>query len=154
MPTAIRLEFYGDEQLNRTLVDIERATEDLRPVFHELADRFVDLERRQFLTEGGFASGGWPALSPKYAKWKAKAYPGKTILRRTDALYDSLTERPLGVEVIEPQRIVLGSDVEYGAYHQNADGQKRRRPVEFPESERREWVKRIQRYIVTGGLSS
>ena len=157
MPTTITLDFWGDVQLSRTLADLGDRTDDLRPVWDELADRFVGLERRQFATEGLYGSGGWAPLSPRYAAWKARAYPGKTILRRTDALYESLTDRPLGVEVFEPGRMVIGSDVSYGAYHQlggEVDGRPpQRRPVELPELERREWVKRIQRYIVTGRTS-
>lgn len=150
MPTNIKLEFWGDVQLDRSLADIEDQTLDLRPVFEALADRFADLELRQFETEGRFGGSGWPALSPTYARWKATHYPGKTILRRTDDLFASLTSRPFGVEVLEPQTMVIGSDVDYGAFHQRGEGQKLRRPVELPETERVAWVRAIQRFIMTG----
>lgn len=145
----MRFTFYGDVQLDRTLARFE-AVEDARPAWEVLAQRFGALERRQFATEGAYASGGWPALSPTYGAWKAKHYPGAKILHREGDLEASLTERPFGVEVIEPGFMVVGSDVAHGAYHQQGDGVPRRRPVEFPEAERREWVKVLQELIVKG----
>lgn len=150
MPTRITLSFYGEAQLDRTLARFA-GVGDARDVWHELADRFATLERRQFASEGAYGSGGWPALSDDYAEWKARHYPGKTILRRTDALYKSLTARPFGVEEIRPEAMTIGSDVDYGEYHQTGGPRlPRRRPVELPDSERRAWVTRLQRFIVTG----
>lgn len=149
--TTIRFEFYGDEQINRTLADREERVTDAREAWEVLARRFATAERRQFTSQGLYGSGGWRPLSPRYAAWKASRYPGKTILRRTDDLFKSLTQRPFGIEVIEPLYMVVGSDVDYGAYHQSGTSRMpQRRPVELPESERREWVKIIQRFVVTG----
>lgn len=151
MAVEIRFTIFGEEQVARTLGRIEAAPEDARPVFEEWRTRFLRLERRQFATEG-INSGGWAPLSPRYARWKAKHYPGKTILRRTDELWRSLTVGP-EVNVIEPTYMVLGSAVEYGRYHQKGTPRMpRRRPVELPEAERREWVKIMQRYIVLGRI--
>jgi Phage virion morphogenesis family len=150
MANRIRLEFWGDVQLDRTLADIDDRVSDMRPVWDVLADRFAALESRQFATEGAFGSGGWAALSPRYAAWKATHYPGQTILRREDDLFLSLTERPFGIEVLEPGFMIVGSDVEHGAYHQRGDGVPQRRPVEFPETERVEWLRAIQRFLMTG----
>lgn len=152
MAHSLVLEFWGDVQLNRTLADIDDRATDMREVWEVLADRLAVVEERQFRTEGGYASGGWPALSPRYAAWKATHYPGQTILRRTDELYESLTDRPFDVEVIEPDYMVLGSDVPYGGFHQRGDGQKQRRPVELPETERVEWIRLMQRFVMTGSV--
>lgn len=151
MPTVIRFAFYGDVQLERTIDRTLDALDDASPAWEVIADSFARAERKQFRTEGGYASGGWPALSPKYAAWKARHYPGQPILVRTGDLRRSLTERPFGIEVIEPGRMRIGSDVDYGGYHQHGGGSlPRRRPVELPETLRRGWVKTIQRFIVTG----
>lgn len=144
------LAFYGDTQIDRTLARFIDNVGDARPVWDALADRFVALERRQFASEGAYASGGWQALSPAYAAWKALHFPGKPILERTGLLKRSLTRRPLGIESLEPERMVIGSDVPYGRYHQRGGSIPQRRPVELPETERREWLNRIQRFIVTG----
>lgn len=151
MPVTLSFSFYGDDQLRRTIARTVEAAADMRPAWEVLADRFAAMERRQFDTEGKFGSGGWAPLSPRYAAWKARHYPGKTILRRTDRLYHSLTSRPLGVEVIEPAFAILGSAVPYGEHHQHGGGNlPRRRPVELPESERRQWVKVVQRFLIVG----
>lgn len=149
------LEFYGDTQIKRTLADIDARALDLRPVWHYLVKRFIAAERRQFATEGVYGSGRrWAPLTPAYAREKARAgFGSKPILRRTDDLYNSLTREPLGLEVIEPAFMVIGSDVYYGKFHQKGEGNNKvRKPIEFPESERRLWVKTIQRFIMTGEL--
>lgn len=149
MATRLTFAFYGEVQLDRTLERFT-AVEDMRPAWNAIADRFAHVERRQFAGEGTF-SGGWSPLSPRYARWKARHYPGKTILRRTDDLWRSLTERPFGIDIIEKQTMVIGSDVEYGAYHQAGAGRlPRRRPIELTDRERATWVKIVQRYLVTG----
>lgn len=152
MPLRLRFSFYGEEQIDRTLDRLE-AVDDMRPAWEVLADRFYRAEARQFASSGAYGSGGWPPLSPKYAAWKARRYPGQPILRRTDDLWKSLTQRGAGggVLVLEPSFMVIGSSVDYGEHHQKGGGRlPRRRPVELPDEERRQWVKVIQRFIVTG----
>lgn len=151
MPTTFTLSFYGEEQVSRTLLRYQQGALDMRPAWERLARRFQRNERQQFASEGAYASGGWAPLSPAYAAWKARHYPGKPILERTGALKASLTERPFGIEVLETGFMVVGSHVDYGAYHQRGGGRlPRRRPVELPEAERREWVRIIQERIVRG----
>lgn len=150
MAVRLRLEFYGDVQLDRTLARFADNLDDARPAWEVLATRFERLERRQFSSEGTY-SGGWPALSPAYAAWKARAYPGKRILEREGDLKRDLTRRPFGVEVLESAFMVVGSARDYGGFHQKGGPNlPQRRPVEFPESERREWARILTRFIVTG----
>jgi phage gpG-like protein len=150
---AVRLtfSFYGDTQLDRTLARFQERPQDARQLWEAFADRFATIERRQFKSEGRYASGGWPALSPKYAAWKAKRHPGAKILHLSGDLERSLTQRPFGVEVIERHTMAVGSNVGYGKYHQNGEGHNpQRRPVEFTEAERRRWLRSMQRYLMTG----
>lgn len=154
MPTRIRFAFYGDEQVNRTIMRIVDAAEDARPAWEVIAKWFQLAQRKQFRSEGTYGSGGWAPLSPRYAAWKARRYPGAPILVRTGDLRASLTERPFGVEVIEPRTAIFGSDIGYGLFHQRGEGVPRRRPVELPESLRQRWVKVLQRFLVTGYASA
>ena len=140
----------GDVQIDRTLARFADNVGDATPLWDALATRFTRIEARQFKSEGAYGSGGWPSLSPNYAAWKARHYPGKPILERTGDLKDSLTRRPLGIEVIEPGYMVLGSGIPYLRYHQRGEGLPQRRAVELPESERRTWGRLIHRFIVTG----
>lgn len=141
----------GETQVDRTLARVMDDLEDLRPAWDTLADRFAKVEERQFDTEGRYGGAGWPALSPAYAAWKAAHYPGQPIMVRTGEGRRGLTERPFGVEVIEARSMALGSGTDYLRYHQRGAGNlPQRRVVELPESERREWVKIIQRFVMTG----
>lgn len=148
------LEFYGDVQLSREIARIAERPKDARPVWQFLADRFAVYERGQFSSHGRYGSGGWAPLSPGYAAWKHKHYPGKPILVRTGTLKASLTARPFGVDVIENAFMAVGSDVSYGRYHQQGTPHMpRRRPVELSEAERRRWIRTLQRYLITGGVA-
>lgn len=157
MPQQVTISILGETQLDRTLEGIETRVEDMSPAFSALRDRFLTIERRQFATQGSY-SGGWPALSPKYRAWKATRYPGKTILRRTDDLWRSLTEGP-EVLVIGRDSLVMGTAVKYAGFHQQPAGLygggplPRRPPVEINEAERTEWVKVLQSYAVTGKIT-
>jgi phage gpG-like protein len=154
MAARLTFSFYGDVQLDRTLARIEKNPKDARPLWEALADRFALIQARQFKSSGRYASGGWPALSPRYAAWKAKHYPGAPILVRSGDLRDSLTRRPFGVDVIEKKSMAIGSDVPYGLYHQRGEGLPQRRPVELTEAERRRWTRALQRYVITGEAST
>jgi hypothetical protein len=150
---TLSFDFYGDQQVERTLDRWEANVIDATPAWDAIVDDFVKIERAQFRTEGRRGSGGWAPLSPRYARWKATHYPGKPILQREGDLVGSLTERPLGIEVILPHYLAMGSDVEHGEYHQApkpGSHVPRRRPIDLTEADRRRWVKILQRHIVHG----
>jgi len=149
MPTRLHFEFYGDAQVDRTLDAIEGRAQDASPVWDVIADRFLHVEEQQFASEGGWGSGGWPALSPAYAAWKQAHYSGRPILVLTGDLERSLTDGP-AVRVIRPDRMWIGSDVAHGRYHQLGDGVPQRRPIDLPEDERRQWARHVQRFLRTG----
>lgn len=149
MPVDIRFDFTGDVQLDRTLDRFAARSDDATPAWEALASRFVAAERAQFASQGGYGSGGWAPLAPSYAAWKSRHFPGQPILRATGNLFESLTEGP-AVRRIEPHDAWFGTDVGYAGFHQRGDGVPRRRPIELPEGERVEWVRVLQRFLVTG----
>lgn len=153
MPVRLTFEFYGEAQVDRTLARFEARALDARPAWEVLHAMFLRAETRQFNSQGAYGSGGWPPLSPRYAAWKARHYPGRPILVREGDLRASLTEANDGahIYVAEPHLFITGSSDPVGAYHQAGAGHlPRRRPVEFPESLRRNMAKVVQRFIVTG----
>lgn len=83
-------------ELRRITVAFERAGDEIadfgKHVFSKLGPVFEAEEARQFDAEGGGPSGGWAALSPAYAAWKEKRYPGKPILEASGALRAALTQ--------------------------------------------------------------
>ncbi len=147
MTVTLRFSFYGDVQLDRTLGRFAVAAADMRPAWAQLRALFVEMERRQFGSEGG-NSGGWRPLTPAYARWKASHYPGMTILKATSHLFDTLTNGP-DIDIEEPSYAIFGTGDPVGAYHQRGAGRlPQRRPIELTEADRQEWVRVIQAYLL------
>ncbi|MAH45572.1 hypothetical protein CMI37_07070 [Candidatus Pacearchaeota archaeon] len=66
--------------------------DDFEPVFDDVVKLFRSHENRQFRTQGKITGPRWPKLSKKYAKWKAKHFPGRPILVATGALRRALVK--------------------------------------------------------------
>lgn len=76
----------------------------------------------QFEAEGrGPNRGKWAPLSPAYAAWKRRHYPGRGILRRTNRLYRALT-RSRGAQSLRyytAKELRFGTAlVPYASFHQ------------------------------------
>ena len=146
----LTLEVYGDRQLDRNLLRFDDRMGDLEPVFTELADDFLSIERQQFTSEGGFASGGWAPLADSTVRRRGSAHP---ILVEHGDLKASLTDAAAkgAIREITSDSLFVGTDIDYAPFHQRGTGRMpRRRPVEFRDADRRRWVKAIQRYLTTG----
>lgn len=142
------MEMFGETQVDRTLTRLIDAATDARPAWDEIADRFASIEEQQFSSEGRAGSGGWAPLSSAYAQWKARHYPGKPILERSGSLRDSLTRRPFPIEKIDRLDMTIGSDSEYGRYHQaGTERMPQRKPVDLTEYQRRDLVKIMQAHV-------
>jgi phage gpG-like protein len=111
--------------------DVEIQTDKtFRAAAREIDDAFQDAMEKQFRTEGSSLLGRrWKSLSTEYAKRKARKFGKKTILRRTDRLFDSLVTRSHSEHIfrIQGPRITMGSKVPYGRFHQDG-GRKKGRP--------------------------
>jgi hypothetical protein len=78
--------------------------------------------QQNFATEGD-AVGGWPDLSPGYAAWKARHFPGRKILELTRRLQNSLMPGAAGtsgagsdtVLRVRPTQLEIGTRVPYAA---------------------------------------
>lgn len=149
----IKLEAFGDTQLDRELLRFQDRGDDFSPMFESLAEDFYSIERAQFASEGRFASAGWAPLSSAYAARKARLHPGKTILRATDALFESLTGGAGSTRRITNDEMYLAGAA-HGIFHQRGTRRMpRRRPVELRIQDRNRWIKTMQRFIVTGEVS-
>lgn len=121
---VLRMEVAGFEPVSVALSRFGENIRNFKPFWVEyFAPTFYRDVRRNFETEGSYV-GGWAALSPRYAAWKQEHYPGKTILRRTDALLRSMTlysggqVGAQGIFVADARSLVLGTSVAYAKYHQ------------------------------------
>jgi len=107
----------GEMQLERALAGRIRATSDLSPAFGRIAADFEEAQEKRFDREGSHdGSTAWKPLSPAYAEWKAKHYPGTKTLVRTGKLRDALTGGPGSTREIAPLRMVLGGTIQVGSY--------------------------------------
>lgn len=124
---------------------------DGRDIFDAMADAFASTQEQNFKSSGA-VYGGWAPLSPRYAAWKAAAYPGAPILTREGHLRRSLTQRPLGVEDIAARRMVIGTDISYAGYHQKGTSKMPARPMINPPTgqELREYGSILHRFAFEG----
>ena len=103
--------------MRRELEGIKARALDLRVPFQRFQRVWLAQTAKVFANEG--LPRKWPRLSPAYAAWKAQHFPGATIMRRTDRLYESLTQAGSGALIWEvtPRTIRYGSKVPYWQYH-------------------------------------
>ena len=120
---------------------------------------FYAMEKHLFKTKGASGEHGkWPKLSEKYKLRKQISHPGKPIMRRDDALYNSLTRHTensikfIGYIPSTKKFIInLGTNVEadgydypYGHQEGTAKGNKIRRTIDPTERDLLKWAKIIQ----------
>lgn len=138
----------GVPEFDRAFNRIGQIISDFRSIWPEVAQAFYRIEVEQFESEGTRgASGRFTALSPAYAKFKAVKFPGKTILRATDTLFDSLTNPNAPGSVFRPEQsqLTLGTSVPYGVFHQRGTRRMPRRPpISMSEDQKRQIQKAIQ----------
>jgi phage gpG-like protein len=147
----ISFEVWGDKQVERELLRLSHAAADMRPAGKRFMEYMRSVERSQFDSEGRTGSGGWAPLKPSTVANKAARGLDPRILRATDRLRRSLTNKtsPDHIEEINADSFVFGSRVPYGRYHQKGTRRMpQRRPVELSERNRRAVVKIIQSHLL------
>jgi hypothetical protein len=136
MATAIpvfRLQFSidGEDLVDVALPRLKQDLSDLRQFWiRYVAPKLYRDIQDNFESRGTLAdpSGvGWAPLSPAYARWKAKHYPGAPILVRRGDLKRSLTfdgSRPGPEGLFEASRdaLVFGTRIRHAKYHQRPTG--------------------------------
>ncbi len=136
----------GAVQVDRSFNRIDQEISDFRNFWPGVILAFYEIEAAQFATEGAQgASGQWAALSPAYKIFKEKEFPGKTVLRREDALYESMTGPDALDSILRPEKdeLTIGSALPY------ALAQHKRRPIiSLSEDNKRKIVKSIQQRLV------
>lgn len=142
----------GVPVLDRSFSRIDHYISDLRSVWPAVADEFYAMEVEQFASEGASgASGQWAGLSNAYAIFKAREFPGATILQATGGMLASLTDReaPDAIYISEPHQLTLGSKDPKAIAHHRGLGNLPARPVISPsEARKRLMQKAIQRQLV------
>lgn len=126
-PTQRRLSLYG------------RRVSNFRSLWRKIASDVAFAERFWFSSQG---EGRWPQLSPQYAAWKARHYPGRPILVREDHLRRSMTLSSQLLLRSEFDVAILGSRVGYARFHQTGTRKMPARPPLIPTPRIREIAQR------------
>lgn len=139
-------EIAGTVQLDRAFNRVNEHISDFRNFWPGVITAFYELETEQFQSEGAKgASGKWTPLSPAYKEFKEREFPGQTILRREDALFESMTSPDALDSILRPEKdeLVIGTGLPY------ALAQHEKRPIiSLTEDNKRKLVKSIQVRLV------
>jgi phage gpG-like protein len=109
--TKIKYELKGMAKIKNGIIKLRRGFANLMPVWPAIRDEFYRIEKKRFETSN---KGRWRPLSPGYAAWKAKHYPGKPIMVRSGDLKKTLTSMTTGT-IYNPSKreVTLGTKIKY-----------------------------------------
>lgn len=102
---------------------VRRRAEDLSPLFRKkFLPRFRKMERDLFSSEGAGATPKWKPLRLSTLRQKRRlGYGRKSIMRRTDRLFFSLTRNhPEATFEVTRFGVKMGTEVPYARFHQYA----------------------------------
>jgi len=119
--------------------------------FAQVQDLFA-LEGQSRGSGGQFGPGSWAPLSPAYAAWKKRHFPGKLILERTGKMRESLNWQGAslgagGVFVPRRDAVTVGTSVAYGKYHQHGTPKMPRREF-LPTPDARHYARMLSAWIL------
>lgn len=151
----LQIELYGDKQMNHELLRMGLAVANLEPAWLAIMHNLEQVEKKQFDSEGGYASGGWEALSEGWLKFKRENGYDRRILRMTGRLFDSMTEwdSPWAIRRLLPKGFEFGTSAPYAGAHQNpGEGSRipQRRFLELTLERREAYVRTLLTYARTG----
>jgi phage gpG-like protein len=128
----MNLEVTGVVGVQQHLLATQNAIQDLTAFWTDVfAPKYFAVVQDMFSTsgtprgEGGRFSGApWTSLTPLYAQWKYKVYPGMPILTASGTLRDSLVWTgaglgPQGIWEAMPGSVRFGTSVPYAGAHQH-----------------------------------
>lgn len=151
----ITLEVAGEKQLDRALGAMMRSVKNLRGVWPDIQEDFIEGERRIF-KEQRTTKGKWKKLSQPYRSRKAKRFPGRGIMVATGNLMGSLTKakHPNHFFVASKKGMTIGTAVPYAGYHQNPSASShlpKRELIRLRREQKTRWPKLIHQFIVKSG---
>lgn len=136
----------GMKDIDLLLSRIGERSSNLRQPLTEILASMRFWMGKTFKTEGAYPGPRWKSLEDVYAARKSRQFGGRTILRRSDKLYKSLTRRTAGsVGRVGKNRLEYGTTIPYAVFHQ--DGTRKmpmRPPLRFIERDVRRWIRILQ----------
>lgn len=161
MRSSITIRQVGLDKAAARLREMAARARDVSPAMRDWGQRDVrDAFEEQFSSEGVRLTGkAWEPLSPRYAAWKNKHFPGQPILRRTGEMEDLLVGVPMNIERVTRNSGEFGASSRILGYHQrgthNQDGSVKmpaRPVVRLTEDMTASLTRRIMRHITHGDL--
>lgn len=151
----IQISVLGETQLNRDLLRYVEVSGNLMPALEQVHQYLINIEKRQFGSEGRQSGNPWEKLKQSTLDEKQRGGFDMRILHRTLDLRKSLTEEtdPAHVKYITPTMMVFGTTLEYPIYHQRPIGSvfPQRRAIDLTEGQKVTMVKMIQKYLNAAG---
>lgn len=136
----------GFPVLDRAFNRIDSHISDFRNIWPAPTGIIYGIFGKAFDTEGAStAAGKFKELTPAYAKRKAIEYPGQTILKRENTLFESMTDPEAPDAIFRPEKdqLTIGTRTPYARRHQ------RTRPfISFTDRDKRDIQKSIQQGLV------
>ncbi len=140
MADGFNVEVTGDEAYRRKLAQLELALEDLRGFWPLLVPVVHGWMASMFETEGEAGlSRRWEALTPSYAREKARTHPGRSILIRDGHLRQAASRMS---REATPRTLTLTIDDPVAAFHQTGTEDMPARPL-FPPHLPPEWERDV-----------
>lgn len=104
----------------RTLQQVEGTITNLAPLWPDVAAVIRSIFKEQFDTQGGHGGAVWAPLTHPYAERKELEWPGKTILRASDEMFESFTVPGASgaIYLFTPRQLIMGSSLERATWHQ------------------------------------
>ncbi len=92
MVISLKISIVGDKQLTHSLKVWQTRISDWRPFWADIEQFIQERVEQSFATEGATSGEKWEPLSPKYAEWKERNYPGQGMLVLSGNLKGSMTD--------------------------------------------------------------
>jgi phage gpG-like protein len=145
---TLRVDSLGYERFVRAFNRIPDNVKDFREPLTEIYQDFLGIERRNFSARG--RPEAWRPLSPKYAAWKARHFPGKPLLELTGNLKASLLgSGAAAVRDIRETRATFGTAVRHAIFHQlGTRRMPRRKPVQIADEDKVRWGRIVHVWAV------
>lgn len=143
----ITISLPNETVFSREINRFSNGVSDFRIVAPTILTTLRSIVADQFATQG---RGLWRPLSKRYAAQKAQKYPGKTVLRRTDRMYDSLVKRTASSIVsINKNELTYGTSVPFASFHQTGTRKMpARKIIALTEGDKDKIIKAVQARLV------
>ncbi len=115
----LMLELLGQQIVIEEFRAMQSRVSDLRPVWRIIARDLMKFEETVFTTRGQALGAPWAPLSPRYARWKERRYPGRPQMVLSGRLLESLTDESSDdmILITEPHELIFGTARKVGRWY-------------------------------------